>query len=309
MNCICLKSLKLPLTAAFAFAAFSAQAADMYAPRVSAKDAPVYEAVPLWTGFYAGVNAGYGWGAKSGTLDTTAGTDNPLILAVPTYLPGSDSSNLTTGGGFGGGQIGYNLQRDHFVFGIEADIQGAAIKGNGYSAAAIADSPVVYTAQNGGSLPVAQPAVESAAWAKSNLDWFGTVRGRLGYAFGSTLLYATGGLAYGGVRDSLGVELASLGGHSNTPDSASKSATLTGWAAGGGVEIALSPSWSAKAEYQYIDLGSTTLSPDPLSGTPYLVQAASYVDGGTASAKFDHTYHTARLGLNYRFNQVAEPLK
>ena len=64
MNCTCLKSLKLPLTAAFAIAAFSAQAADMYAPRVSAKDAPVYEAVPTWTGFYAGVNSGYGWGAK-----------------------------------------------------------------------------------------------------------------------------------------------------------------------------------------------------------------------------------------------------
>ena len=109
------------------------------------------------------------------------------------------SSKLSTEGGFGGGQLGYNLQRDRFVFGIETDIQGAAIKGNTYSEAIIANANPALTL----------PALETGAGAKSTLDWFGTVRGRLGYSagnalfFGNTLLYATGGFAYGGVRDSL----------------------------------------------------------------------------------------------------------
>jgi outer membrane immunogenic protein len=300
MNCTCLKSLKLPLTAAFVIAAFSAQAADIYTPRVSA--IPVYEAPQTWTGFYAGINSGYGWGAKSGTLDTTAGTNNPTILANPTYLAGLGASKLSTEGGFGGGQLGYNLQRDRFVFGIETDIQGAAIKGNTFSEA------LATTTALGATLS----SVDTEAWARSTLDWFGTVRGRLGYSFGSALLYATGGFAYGGVRDSLGQQVTSW----NTPgvipgnpafDWKSRNATLTGWVAGGGVELALSSSWSAKAEYQYIDLASTTLA--TTSSVSYTPVATTYTDTGHAAAKFDHTYNTVRLGLNYRFNQTYEPLK
>ena len=137
MNCTCLKSLKLPLTAAFAVAAFSAQAADMYSPRVSAKDAPVYEAVPVWSGFYAGVNSRLWLGCEvrlHWTLPLTR-----ILTAWMVSLAWEHRISRAEGG-FGGGQIGYNLQRDHFVFGIEADIQGAAIKGNGYSEAAIANS-------------------------------------------------------------------------------------------------------------------------------------------------------------------------
>jgi outer membrane immunogenic protein len=295
MNCTCLKSLKLPLTAAFAIAAFSAQAADMYSPRVSAKDAPVYEAVPAWTGFYAGINSGYGWGAKSSTLDTTA-FDYPALLPL-TGTTALGSSKLSTQGGFGGGQVGYNLQRDRFVFGLETDIQGGAIKGNTYSHAIIANADPAHTL----------PDLETGAGARSNLDWFGTLRGRLGYSFGSTLLYGTGGFAYGGVRDSLFQEVNSATTGTRMIDSANKNSTQTGWVAGGGIEVALSSSWTVKAEYQYIDLGSTTLA--TANAQTYTLGEVDYVEGGTAAIKFDHTYHTARLGLNYRFNQTPEPLK
>ena len=292
MNYAFVNSLRLSATAALAFAAFSAQAADMYAPRGSMKDIPAPESI--WSGFYAGVNSGYGWGAKSGTLDTTA-FQYPLLLPL-TGSAGAGTSKLSTEGGFGGGQIGYNLQRDHFVFGLETDLQGAAIKGNTYSEAIIANT-----------LPATLPLVESGAWAKSNLDWFGTARGRLGYSFGSTLLYATGGLAYGGVRDSLSQEVASLNSLTTMNSSVSKNSTQTGWVVGGGVEIALSPSWSAKAEYQYIDLGSTTLA--TFNSHTYTPAQTAMVDGGTAAVKIDHTYNTVRLGLNYRINQTYEPLK
>jgi outer membrane immunogenic protein len=309
MNYAFVNSLRLSVTAALAFAAFSAQAADMYAPRGSMKDFPLFE--PTWSGFYLGVNSGYGWGAKSSTLDTWAfdGVDPVTFLPTAGTLMYSGTSKLQTEGGFGGGQLGYNLQRDRFVFGVETDIQGAAIKGNTFSKAFSTLVP-----------PATVPTLETEAWARSTLDWFGTVRGRLGYSagsifgstFGNTLLYATGGFAFGGARDSLGGSLTSLDAVPGVvaapllPNPASRNSTLTGWVVGGGVEVALSPSWSAKAEYQYIDLGSTTLT-----AANHVTDAAGggVVDGGSSSIKFDHTYNTVRLGLNYRFNQAYEPLK
>src|SRR5258706_13123413 len=104
----------LTLISALALGAFSANAADMYraAPAGGYKDEPVYVA-NTWTGFYVGVNGGYGWTPS----DSTFGTD------------------FSPSGGFGGGQIGYNWQGafglgSHLVLGVEADIQGAGISGN-----------------------------------------------------------------------------------------------------------------------------------------------------------------------------------
>src|SRR5712672_186759 len=104
----------LTLTSALALAAFSANAADMYRgePTGGYKDGPVYVA-NTWTGFYAGVNGGYGWNANS-------------FATVPGFL-----GDLNPSGGFGGGQIGYNWQgvlgHPALVLGIEADLQGADI--------------------------------------------------------------------------------------------------------------------------------------------------------------------------------------
>ncbi|MGO9486917.1 MAG: outer membrane protein [Rhodomicrobium sp.] len=276
----------MPLAAAFALAAFSAQAADLYAP--SAKDAPMF-AVANWAGFYAGVNGGYGWDSTSSTLIASAFQPGDLAPTVR-------SASFTPDGGFGGGQIGYNVQRERVVFGIEADIQGADITGNKHVQAA-----------NPGSW------VTTDAWAGTNLDWFGTVRGRLGYSFGGTILYATGGFAFGGVKDSLHQSVVSTDTDPATTDSnaASRSATLTGYVIGGGVETKLTPSWSIKAEYQYIDLGSTNVLTTANSigyscSGPFLPPCA---DTGGASAKIDHAYNTVRAGLNYKINQPYEPLK
>ena len=65
----------------------------------------------------------------------------------------------------------------------------------------------------------------------------------------------------------------------------------------------LTPSWSVKAEYLYIDLGSTTLYND------FGHITRTDTDAGDASVKVDHTYHTARVGLNYKIGPVYEPLK
>ena len=128
MNCTCLKFLKLPLTAAFVIAAFSAQAADIYTPAA----APAYAAValpPSWGGFYAGINGGYGGNSGLPFREDVFFS----ILARP-YLCKSVFHHRWQrhcSGGFGGGQIGYNFQFGSWVFGAEADLQGSGIRGNG----------------------------------------------------------------------------------------------------------------------------------------------------------------------------------
>ncbi len=144
----------------------AANAADMYRPSAGGyKDVP-YVGVN-WSGLYVGVNGGYGTDASNIGSKIGAPFD------------------LSPAGAFGGGQIGYNAQRGNFVFGVEADIQGANIT----------DSKTLTETVTVGD------AGQLRLGLNTSLDWFGTVRGRVGYAFDRTLVYATGGLAYGQITD------------------------------------------------------------------------------------------------------------
>ncbi len=187
MNNALVSFLRLAAAAAAAFVALCAHAADTGTPGAGVTEVPTAS----WPGFYFGVNGGYGGGANSGALNTGAVEYSPSTLS--SVSPASGWSKLTPEGGFGGGQLGYNVQRNRFVSGVETDIQSASLKGNAFSDAAFPTASA--------------PDVEAEAWTKSRLDWFGTVRGRLGYSFGNTLLYVTGGFAYGGVRDRLTTEV------------------------------------------------------------------------------------------------------
>jgi outer membrane immunogenic protein len=200
------------LAAALSLAAAPALAADiMRAPAPVPYAAPVAVAGYNWTGFYAGANAGYGWGAM-------------------TNFP------LNPKGFLGGVQAGYNWQTGQFVFGAETDVQISS-------------------------------ADDTFAAYKFSNPWFGTVRGRAGYAMNNVLLYATAGLAYGSGK----LQIAGL----------SEDHTHTGWTAGGGIEVGFTPNWSAKAEYLYIDLNDK-----------------GYVLSGTTSGL---TANLVRFGVNYRF--------
>ncbi len=220
----------LGLTLASVVALASANAADMYTGPVGGgyKDGPVYAEVN-WSGPYIGANVGYGWSANTDYLDPT--------------------------GVFGGAQIGYNFQRGHFVFGVEADFEGAGIS-------------------------------DSNAVAKSEMDWFGTVRGRLGYTFDRALVYGTGGFAFGDVKNSCAS--VSCGGV------VSASETQTGWVVGGGVEYKFAPNWSGKVEYQYLDLDAPFSSP---------VGPLGYGAGDQTQV------HTVRVGVNYFVGGAYVPLK
>jgi outer membrane immunogenic protein len=246
-------ALVLGLTLTSAAALSTANAADIFVPGPGGlKDAPVFTAG--WGGWYAGVNGGYGWQSQS-DRETITIVGTPFVT-----LPAAEPA-----GGFGGGQIGWNFQRGHLVIGIEADIQGSEIN----------------DARRGVTTPFSVPSV-----ATTNIDLFGTVRSRTGYAWGGTLVYATGGLAYGTVTNKL-----SIPGNVRFQDHRD---TETGFTVGGGIEYKINPAWSVKAEYQFIDLGSVVLT----SNIP-----------GVGTREIDNNFHTVRAGLNYHIRPAYEPLK
>jgi outer membrane immunogenic protein len=218
---------------ALALTAGSAIAADLpsYKAPLAAPPPPL-----IWTGFYAGLNAGYGGGVT--TSATTEG--GPLIdgigLAantldpqrqiagtglVPgiTALANTGVANVNQNGFIGGGQIGYSFQWGaNVVIGLEADIQGATISGSGGYAGASHDSIAWKDPVFPGLAPCSlvgcnfTRTVLGSGQITAATDWVGTVRGRLGWLLTPTLLaYGTGGLAYGGVRASAVNAAASIG--------------------------------------------------------------------------------------------------
>ncbi len=243
--------------------------------------APPLSVAPVftWTGLYVGLNAGYAFnGDHSYTLTTgDNGSANPggLITGVrPTTLL------LRSDGFTGGGQIGYNYQfgglgPGNIVAGVEADIAYTDLSRSG-----------PYIARNG----------EVSNFSAST-DYVGTVRGRLGYAFDTLMIYGTGGFAYGGVRD----DFSFLNGVGRPIYIGDRSTTRAGYVYGGGAEYAI-PAGSAlnvlhfdnisvKGEFVHYDLGT---GQTPIPNTT-----------GIDSGYIAHT-HTAgnivRAGINYKFN-------
>lgn len=241
--------------------------ADMRGPL---KAPPVLPPVFTWSGFYVGVNGGGAFGSGQSLQITETILGAPNILGT---WPGvGDFGSLELTGGFGGGQIGYNWQIGHFVLGIETDLQGANIRDS-------AAATLGY---------VAVPNTVSAG-ATHKVDWFGSFRGRLGFAFDRTLLYATGGVAYG--NDRISLNFADTFGFVAT---ATNESVRVGYTVGAGIEWAFASSWSLKAEYQYIDLGtrSVGVAETTITGAPTPL---------AISARIGTDFHTGRLGINYRF--------
>jgi outer membrane immunogenic protein len=188
----------LASTAALALVTSAATAADL---PVRAAPPPYIAPVPIftWTGFYVGVNAGWGWLDDNNT--------NGIFVPPGTFAAPFAGASGVLGGGAGGeddgfvlgGQIGYNYQIGSFVVGVEADIHWADFN----------------VENNVFVVPTGFPPtfVASAFNNNDDTEWFGTVRARAGVAFDRFLIYGTGGFAY--------------------------SDNNTGWTAGGGVEWAL----------------------------------------------------------------------
>jgi outer membrane immunogenic protein len=140
----------------------------------------------------------------------------------------------------------------------------------------------------------------ASATADQRLKYFGTVRGRLGYLVTSPLLvYATAGLAYGGVNSSTALsDIFVPGAFVFTPGAGSVTTTRVGWTVGGGLEYLLAGNWSLKAEYLYYDLGSTSYALTPVVVTVGGVTATNL---GVTSNTADFRGSIVRAGLNYKF--------
>jgi outer membrane immunogenic protein len=243
----------------------SASAADMAV--VPFRPAPAYS----WSGCYGGLNVGGGWTRPNGVLDSYSPGLAPLVnlaKTVPTNF------NLEGTGLSVGGQIGCNWQTGPVVFGLETDIQGNPNPG-------IRATRTIDLVGPG-------PFAPSTSNAEDKLGWFGTFRARLGVTLtDSILLYGTGGLAYGGVRDSASVVF--------SPSTAgaflgSTEELKAGWTAGAGIEFSLLAGWSVKLEYLYLDFGTTAVR---LSDPQFPGEFLRYT--------FRHQENIARLGLNWRF--------
>jgi outer membrane immunogenic protein len=260
----------LAAASAFALASVgSISAADLPA-RIITK-APVLPLVYNWSGFYAGLNIGYGFGNGNvgiGLIDPSGSLQGAAAAGV---FPTSYSFNRD--GMVGGAQIGFNQQIGAFVWGTEADFQGSDIKG---------------------SQSVVRPPVGSFAnlsTVSQDMDWFGTVRLRGGFAAGNWLFYGTGGLAYGHVKYGYTNTNAPFGGAANIV--VSDSNLEVGWTAGGGIEYGWN-NWSAKLEFLYYDLGDHS----------FFAQHNLAPAGIGFSPNFENRGSIVRGGVNYRFGAL-----
>ena len=273
----------------------------------SRKSAPVLVApapIMTWTGFYVGLNAGYGWSADPSTRLTGGNAFvNPGLAGAFVNVPlaaalsASGVAPASKGGFIGGGQVGFNYQMSpSLLVGLEADIQGVfAGSSNGSIVNAI---PIAAPPGPAGRLDISNIATTS------KLGYLATVRGRFGLlATPSLLVYATGGLAFGQASASAAIvqTVTNPPGPPIQPTfgAASTSATRLGWALGAGGEWKFAANWSAKLEYLYYDLGSLTNNvvltqfgpPGPALQSITVSQARTRVNG-----------HIVRAGLNYHFN-------
>lgn len=276
-------------------AATNAFAADL--PRKAVPPiAPVVLPTFSWTGFYFGVNAGAGFSDDVGKT-TTLNSDN--ITNDQLRSVGLDSVKYKSNGFAGGGQVGYNYQvtpGSGLVVGVEADIDYVGLKRSKHWTKNFTN---VFT--NG---TLVQRADLNA---RDGLDFLGTVRGRVGFAFDRVLVYGTGGLAYGSTSYRHSLTLTNTytpTGAASATDvetfGAQKSGTQTGYAFGGGVEYALpadsflnllrSNAVTIKAEYLRYDLGSrSAVQYDSTGKVPW------------STTKIRSEGNVVRAGLNFKF--------
>ncbi len=172
-----------------------------------------------------------------------------VVAGVPWTTPGASNGFSSAAPPAVSDSFGYNFQSGNFVFGLEGSLAAANFDGK-FTAPSLA-------------------ATTNAAWTP-NMNWLGTVTGKVGYSFGQWLPYAKGGF----VAAEVGSPTQSgplVGGFSQTTD-------VSGWTAGVGLEYQLTPKWSMGLEYLYTDLGNgspqSTLGTAPISGAPEVYSTA-----------------------------------
>jgi opacity protein-like surface antigen len=237
---------------------------------------PLFTKAPIraawtWEGYYLGLNLGYSWG-KSRTdafFDDTLGGGGTFAT----------SSSFDLKGIAGGAQTGYNWQFGNWLAGVEGDVQLTAQRGNPTSVC-----PDTTCNPNG---------PEVAGFDQNqHLEWFATLRGRVGATVTpDALVYVTGGAAVGGLRTAGNVAAFDADGAPATSPFSSIS-IKPGWTVGAGIEGHLAGNWTGKIEYLYLDFGAISTTSANLLNV-------------TLSNAFNSrvTDSVVRVGLNYKFDR------
>jgi outer membrane immunogenic protein len=228
-----------------------------------------------WTGIYVGGQIGYAWTNGNNQFTGFDPFFGPEGALVTTSVGGTPS------GVIGGAHVGYQIEfqwpsLSGVVIGLEGSVDGTSVRNT--SAAFFPDGTTL-TAQT---------------WA----DIQGSIRGKVGIAWDRALIYATGGVAFGGFNTNL--SLANSGAVTGVPFFAngSVSSTRVGWTVGGGVEYAITDNWWVLAEYRFTDFGH--LNDGSLTGT------GTSLLGVPGSASFDENrrlkQNQVQAGFSYRFD-------
>ncbi|QBR71807.1 porin family protein [Beijerinckiaceae bacterium] len=264
-----LRKFLLASVGAFALTSSAALAADL----PSRAPPPIYvPPVPIftWTGIYVGGQVGYAWGQ----------THNHFVTAFPGIAVFADDSfGQNPNGVIGGAHVGYNYQINQWVLGLEGSVDGTSMK-----------KTVLFAPGAAFFAPVG--FFGSGVTATTRADIQGSIRGRIGVAWDRALIYATGGVAFGGFNTSYTFfsPFFALGGTS------SFSTTRVGWTVGGGIEYAVTNNWSVRAEYRYTDFGRTTYAPFSTVFAPF---------GGGFTGHHHFTQNQVQVGFSYKFDTFA----
>jgi high affinity Mn2+ porin len=221
-----------------------------------------------WSGFYAGGNMGVGWGKSNWTAAPGVSGSTNLFQTIDTF---NESGSF-----FAGVQTGYNyVLPNRILLGAEVDASFPSFQ-------AIPSGVNPFGLSVGGTSAFTSPTLGPVNLAETILT-SGTVRGRIGYAPGHWLFYATGGFSWTYNEQSL-TQVAATG--------LSQSVFLwrLGWAAGGGVEVPIAPHWTARLEYLYTGYGN--------HNTTYFLGAVQPINA-------DFSVQEVRAGLDYQFDSSA----
>ena len=250
------------------FAATCCHAADISVVNAMPLKAPPFPAAYDWSGFYVGGHLGLADGNSNWTANPTQAGLPATSGSLNVFLP--PDIFFESGSFLAGVQGGYNyMLPNRVVIGVEAD-------------ASFPPFPTVDGLSITGSSSFNSPVIGPATLSETALS-FGTVRGRIGYAPGSWLFYATGGFAWTYNQQTL---TQNASGNSEAP-----LLWRFGWAAGAGVEVPIAPNWTARAEYLWTGYPTTSVN------YPFLGQRISS----------DFSLQELRLGLNYRFGDDSSP--
>jgi outer membrane immunogenic protein len=261
------------------------------------------------SGFYAGVNAGGAW-YDGGSIVTSS---NVAAIIPPSNIVHIPTSSSDSAGFTAGGLTGFNYQIGTIVIGAETDFTYIDLKSQRLGSSTVTVDTAAGTtvilpptsvipvtpvapAAPGTTFILFCPCVETLSAANySKVDWYGTVRARLGLVpFDRLLLYGTGGLAYGKVETSKLESSVFSGGIANRLWQGNSSEIKWGWTVGAGAEYALTPQVAVRMEYLYVDLGQSSVVATFQGTDP--VQSQIYY-----TASRDNKFSVARAAISTKF--------